>query len=73
MYQSSGEASRCAAGSEYHNTRADGSRDGELRDAGRGGVWGVMADYGHSLRARRTSAMVRNLTSKQEAQTTRTD
>ena len=44
MYQSSGEASRCAAGSEYHNTRDDGSRDGELGDAGRGGVWGVSGE-----------------------------
>ena len=39
MYQSSGEASRCAVGSEHHDTGDDGSGDGELGDAGRGGVW----------------------------------
>lgn len=44
MYQSSGEASRCAVGSEHHDTGDDGSGDGELGDAGRGGVWGVMAE-----------------------------
>ena len=32
----------------YHHTRNDGYRDGELGDAGRGGVWGVRANCASS-------------------------